>query len=78
MTDLAPIFDPAALRKYVDQQFAAVPSHHGCARVRVTVNGEISVTVAARVNDHWLIQGQAAWDFAKDSGSAQFEVLASW
>jgi len=75
---LTPLFDAAALRKYVDQQFAAVPAHHGCARVRVTVGGEVSVVVAARLNDTWMVQGQAAWNFAKDSGSAQLEVLASW
>lgn len=78
MADTPTLFDPASLRRHVDAAFAAVPAHHGCARVRVTSGGEVSVVVAARVNDHWLVQGQAAWDFAKDSGSASLEVLASW
>jgi hypothetical protein len=74
-----PIFSGEALRKAVDEAFAKVPVGHGCARLRLTLpDGTISIAGAARVGDHWMIQGEAAYSLQTHTGSAVVEVLCSW
>jgi len=79
MTDLAPIFDAAALRKYVDSALSSVPPGHGCARLRVTLpDGRVEFVMAARVSDHWMVQGAVDWKVGTKDWSANVEVCASW
>jgi hypothetical protein len=79
MTDAPTLFDPASLRAYVDKAFAAVPAHHGRARVKLTLpDGTVSFEAACRFDEHWILQGSASWCLSKHQGKAEIEILASW
>ena len=79
MTETPTLFDPAALRAYVNKAFAAVPPHHGCARLKVTLpDGRVEFVMAARVSEHWMIQGGADWKIGTKDWSAKLEVDCSW
>ena len=73
------IFDPASLRAAVDKAFAAVPPGHGCASIEVTLpDGTVRAGVAARINEHWMVQAQGTWTVPTGDWAASIKVLASW
>ena len=79
MPDTQTLFDPAALRAYVDKAFAEVPAHHGCARLKVTLpDGRVEFVMAARVSDHWMVQGAVDWKMGTHDWGARLEVDCSW
>lgn len=75
---MSEIFSRGALQKYVDAAMQGVPPHHGIVRLKVTLDGKITFTTAARIDDHWLIQGGLSYDMRERLLEGEIEVLASW
>lgn len=72
-------FERAALQQQIDAVMGDVPAGHGYAKVKVTApDGTVSVVMAARVHDHWMIRGDAHLSLPKKDWGASVEVMASW
>lgn len=76
MSDL--IFSREAIQRHIDKALGDVPTGHGYAKLKVTLDGEVSIMTAARVHDHWMVQGRLAYHLRDKLLSGEVEVIASW
>lgn len=72
------VFSRDALQKYIDGAMGGVPSGHGYARLKVTLEGKVVFTTAARVNDHWMVNGALSYGIKDKAWAGEVEVVASW
>jgi hypothetical protein len=76
---ITPIFDLESQRKYVNALFGGIPAGHGHARVKfVSATGEVSFAMAARVGDHWMLQGEASYSIPDRRKGMKIESIWSW
>lgn len=73
-------FSADSLRKAVDEYFAAVPVDHVAASLEYRhADGTLRVAAAARVGEHWRVDGSLAWALRTGRvDSASVRVRGSW
>ena len=74
------IFTAEALRRHVDGLLAEVPVGHGYASIEYRhSDGTVRVVGAARVGEHWRVDGTFAWALrAGKVDEASVRVVGSW
>ena len=73
-------FSAEKLREAVDSWLASVPPDHVAASVEYRhADGTVRVAAAARVGDHWRVDGSLAWALRTGRvDSASVRVIGSW
>lgn len=73
-------FSAESLRKAVDGYFADIPPDHVAASLEYrATDGTIRLAAAARVGDHWRVDGALAWHLRTGKvDSASIRVIGSW
>jgi hypothetical protein len=73
------IFSLEEQRKHVNALFNGIPTGHGHAKLKVTYpDGKVSFILAARVNDHWMLQGDVSYEIPDRRLGAKIESIWSW
>jgi hypothetical protein len=72
-------FSSAALRRAVERELTGVEPGHGHAELEVTLpDGTVRVLLAARVDEHWQVQGAAQFRIPTREWGAVVRVVRSW
>lgn len=76
---MSEVFSRTALQRQIDTVMGGLPPGHGYAKVKVTTpDGTVSVVMAARVGEHWMLRGDAHLTLPTKDWGASVEVMASW
>lgn len=73
-------FSAEKLREAVDSWLASVPPDHVAASIEYrATDGTLRVVAAAKVGDHWRVDGALAWGLRTGRvDSASVRVVGSW